>query len=152
MSATARSADPIGQGSWEINLQDHDKFPTLLDADGWQVGTQRLPSAGHQHVMAESPAGEECGTWSDRAKAASSLLEPPPRRRHEPMKRLATTRVRAHVAGVLPANFCFRGLASADTQEEPRLPPTDYEVKHHVGQQRARTRRRPQHHQSKAAS
>eukprot|EP00928_Gymnodinium_smaydae_P036757 TRINITY_DN2564_c0_g1_i4.p1 TRINITY_DN2564_c0_g1~~TRINITY_DN2564_c0_g1_i4.p1 ORF type:complete len:220 (+),score=52.21 TRINITY_DN2564_c0_g1_i4:102-761(+) len=57
-----------------VGLEDHDKFPSLVDSKGWQVGCER------QFDFAERMAGgkdEELGSaWRDHAQTAGEIPAP----------------------------------------------------------------------------
>merc|ERR1719323_978807 len=84
LALAASSAEPVGRvaGStasageagtkhlapeWELGIQDHDKFPSLVDNDGWQV----LPS-----VRLQAEDEEPGSAWCDCAKAVAKKPAP----------------------------------------------------------------------------
>merc|ERR1712224_316733 len=48
-----------------VHIENHEQFPLLLSADGWQVVSQR--------ELERSPEEELGNAWLDRAKIASQL-------------------------------------------------------------------------------
>mmetsp|Transcript_46520 Transcript_46520/g.86975 ORF Transcript_46520/g.86975 Transcript_46520/m.86975 type:complete len:269 (+) Transcript_46520:100-906(+) len=104
----------------DVGMDDHDKFPTLTDADGWQVANQRL--------FDRDPEEDLGSIWRDRAKAAQHMPAP-----------------KAAVAGPKPRTGLTKARKEGEKEEE--LDPaeefmTDYEFRHRVGQQRAKHRAR----------
>merc|ERR1719213_553298 len=53
----------------ELSLQDMDAFPSLMDADGWQVSSQH---------MFDRTSDDLGSAWRDRAKAVASQPAPQP--------------------------------------------------------------------------
>jgi len=115
-----------------IGLSDHGRFPSLVDAGGWQV-------VGHrQFELAEKLArGEEDdlgSAWLDQAKAAADIPAPP-------------TKAWGPAKKVLAAGGKQGRRREEDDKEEGENPSTevaepmtDYEFRQHLGQQRARHR------------
>lgn len=104
-----------------VGVEDHEQFPTLVDADGWQVPTKR---------ELERDKDEELGSaWRDLAKATASLPAP---RAERP----------------LPAGSAWGAAARRRRQKDGEVegydeqwqPETDYEFRHRVGQIRAKNR------------
>ncbi|CAE7761270.1 unnamed protein product, partial [Symbiodinium pilosum] len=52
----------------EVGMDDHDKFPALTDAEGWQVANQKL--------FDRDPEEDLGSAWRDRAKAAQHMPAP----------------------------------------------------------------------------
>eukprot|EP00439_Symbiodinium_sp_Y106_P023299 s5158_g2.t2 len=52
----------------EVGMDDHDKFPALTDAEGWQVANQKL--------FDRDPEEDLGSAWRDRAKAAQDMPAP----------------------------------------------------------------------------
>jgi hypothetical protein len=99
-----------------VGVEDHDKFPTLCDAKGWQV----LGSA-----KAIDAADEEPGSiWRDRAKAAADKPAPKPQ---PPAAASAWGKKRE------------TGAKKVDEVEGVQ-PETDYEFRQRMGQKRAQNK------------
>jgi len=99
----------------DIGVEDESKFPSLTDADGWQiVGLARL----EQDLM-----GNLGDDWAEKAKIGASAPCPAPGFR----------------ASLGAWGRPTRQKQKEDQKEdaEHHQPPTDYEYRHIVGQQRA---------------
>jgi len=104
----------------DVGVEDHEKFPSLTDSNGWQVASAKL--------FERDPEEELGSVWRDRAKDAAHLAAPKalpsgsawgkPRKKKESDEK---------------AN---NGYADDDRP----LPETDYEFRHRVGQRRAKHR------------
>jgi hypothetical protein len=68
----APAAPPRNLPRWDLGVEDHNKFPSLVDADGWQIPS-RLPQADEENL------GD---AWRDRARAAAD--KPAPKRTPQP--------------------------------------------------------------------
>lgn len=112
-SEAARPASPLPRN---LGVEDHELFPSLMDADGWQVGSQRL--------FERDPDEEQGSVWRDRAKAAKDVPAP----KVTPAMHSAARR---------------RPLANKEGYSEEAEGGewmTDYEFRHRVGQRRAKHR------------
>merc|ERR1719440_1941364 len=71
LALSEATAEPQGpaQPPKDIGLQDADAFPHLVDADGWEVVSQRL----FDHSLEEDLGS----VWRDRARAIASTPAPP---------------------------------------------------------------------------
>merc|ERR1719446_1988097 len=100
-----------------VGLDDVDAFPSLVDADGWQVTSQQL--------FDRNPEADLGSAWCDRARAIASKPAPCP------------------VAKTANATQKKR----ADKRDEGASlemvhPETDYELRHRLGKQRVSNRAR----------
>jgi len=95
-----------------VGVDDHDRFPLLVGADGWQVPAARLEAQD-----------EELGSiWRDRAKAAAD--KPAPKGSSQP-----------------PMPWGPRKKKQGQQEDgvvELDQPPTDYECRHLAGERRAK--------------
>jgi len=131
LELAAAFAEPVPAGDWppsppprDVGVHDHDRFPSLCTADGWQVANQR----------AFDREQEELGTeWCDRAKEAANLPAP----MTKPRTLFSAWSVDATAAH--RSNHRRRTVDDACID----LSETEYELRHRVGQERAR--RRSQH-------
>jgi len=101
----------------DVGVKDHEKFPVMVDADGWQV-------ANFDRVEAAALEEELGSAWCDRAKAVADL--PAPKAPAVPLPAVARRKPRKQVGG---------GLA-----EEPEPFLTEYEYRHEVGQRQRKLR------------
>mmetsp|Transcript_132922 Transcript_132922/g.187822 ORF Transcript_132922/g.187822 Transcript_132922/m.187822 type:complete len:268 (-) Transcript_132922:127-930(-) len=106
----------------EVGMDDHDKFPALTDAEGWQVANQKL--------FDRDPEEDLGSAWRDRAKAAQDMPAP-----------------KAAVAPAKPRSGAAKAKkeGTADEKVEDEEVDeflTDYDFRHRVGQQRAKHRAR----------
>lgn len=108
----------------KLGFEDHNKFPSLIDAEGWQVAATK---------DFERDPEEELGSgWRDRAKAAADI--PAPRvERPLPAAWGAEARRRRQKDGEAEGYKKDEGV-------DPVLPETDYESRHRLGQARAKNR------------
>lgn len=99
----------------DLPLEDMDMFPSLTDADGWQVADKK---------QFERDPEEELGSaWRDRAKEAAPMPAPKS----------------AWTSGV-PSSKRRGDREKEEQTSEVALPETDYETRHRRGQQKARNR------------
>merc|ERR1711957_671483 len=63
------SADASLGSPHNLGVDDHNLFPLLVDADGWQIAN--MPE------LARNAKGDGGSAWCDRAKAAASEPAPP---------------------------------------------------------------------------
>lgn len=78
LALSAAVAEPVsgGEGSaplpdlppLNLGFEDHEKFPSLTDQNGWQVGSSKL--------FEKDPEEDLGSAWRDRAKAAQDLPAP----------------------------------------------------------------------------
>eukprot|EP00437_Effrenium_voratum_P015597 CAMPEP_0181446466 /NCGR_PEP_ID=MMETSP1110-20121109/26120_1 /TAXON_ID=174948 /ORGANISM="Symbiodinium sp., Strain CCMP421" /LENGTH=265 /DNA_ID=CAMNT_0023570547 /DNA_START=77 /DNA_END=874 /DNA_ORIENTATION=+ len=106
----------------EVGMDDHDKFPALTDAEGWQVANQKL--------FDRDPEEDLGSAWRDRAKAAQDMPAP-----------------KAAVAPAKPRSGPAKAKKEGATDEKVEDEEvdeflTDYDFRHRVGQQRAKHRAR----------
>jgi hypothetical protein len=106
----------------QIEIENTEMFPVLVDSDGWQVGSQQLFDRG---------TDEDLGTaWCDLAKTVSSL--PIPKQCTTPSSLAARARreqqQQRHLSGKGQSQI------SAETAE------TDYEFRQRKGEERAQNR------------
>jgi len=102
-----------------LGVEDIEKFPSLVDGDGWQVGTQR---------QFDRDPDEDLGSaWRDRAKKAAPLPAPP---------------VQASTNAWSAAAAAKRRERKESNAEEKLMqqPETEYEARQRKGQQRAKNR------------
>jgi len=98
----------------DVGIQDHNKFPSLIDADGWEVPAARLLSDD-----------EDLGSgWRDRVKAVAD--KPAPKASSRPP--------------VVWGAKKKQGKQKDANPDEQVLPLTDYDCRHKAGQQRAQQR------------
>eukprot|EP00443_Scrippsiella_acuminata_P004339 CAMPEP_0115249644 /NCGR_PEP_ID=MMETSP0270-20121206/42696_1 /TAXON_ID=71861 /ORGANISM="Scrippsiella trochoidea, Strain CCMP3099" /LENGTH=288 /DNA_ID=CAMNT_0002664991 /DNA_START=55 /DNA_END=921 /DNA_ORIENTATION=+ len=123
-------AAPVVLPSLNVGLEDHENFPALVDAEGWQVGSQRQFELAEKLAQGEE---EDLGSaWRDQAQAAADIPAPP-----------AKAWGPAKVASAMGRK---RGKEEENRKEgeepstEAAQPMTDYEFRQHVGQRRARHR------------
>mmetsp|Transcript_102506 Transcript_102506/g.161800 ORF Transcript_102506/g.161800 Transcript_102506/m.161800 type:complete len:265 (-) Transcript_102506:100-894(-) len=100
----------------QLGVEDMEKFPSLVDADGWQVFSQR-----HMERGTEENFGS---TWRDRAKAGIPLPAP--------------TAVFSSARGTVVVKRRERKEQESDATENTTT--TDYDVRHRKGQQRVKNR------------
>jgi len=125
LALTACSVEPVGGAAagkppaqtnklpkWEVGLEDHNKFPSLLDADGWQC------VSGSKLLEGEKDPGS---AWLDSANAAKD--KPAPKAKAE-----------AVVWGTK------KKQARQRAEAEQAQPWTDYECRHRAGERRAKQR------------
>mmetsp|Transcript_107203 Transcript_107203/g.301694 ORF Transcript_107203/g.301694 Transcript_107203/m.301694 type:complete len:267 (-) Transcript_107203:105-905(-) len=106
-----------------LGVDDHEKFPTLVDSNGWQVVSQQ---------RIERNADEDLGSaWRDRASAAAELPAPRPVVAPRPWGPQATRASRRRAEA---------GDTKDDASIDAPLPETDYEFRQRVGQRRAKNR------------
>lgn len=103
----------------EVGVEDHEKFPSLTDSNGWQVGSSKL--------FERDPEEELGSVWRDRAKDAAHLAAPKPTM----LANSAWGKPRKKKEEEAPRGTGYR-------DEEKPLPETDYELRHRIGQQRAK--------------
>jgi len=120
LAITAAVAEPVVPSlpPKELGLESTDAFPSLVDADGWQVASQ---------YMFERDADEDLGSaWSDRAKAIANKPAPQP--------------------AIAPASVSAlrRRSSKKDEVSQPNLAQleTDYEFRQRLGKQRVQNRAR----------
>lgn len=99
-----------------LGVEDHGKFPSLVDSGGWQLVTQR---------QIEQDAEEDRGSaWRDRAKAAVDIPAPRP----------------APSAAAVAWGQKKRQGPKKEEHYEPQQYLTDYEFRHRAGERRAQHR------------
>lgn len=120
--ASAASDEFLGPPlpSKDIGLQDLEAFPSLVDADGWQVSSQQMFERGLEDDLGSA--------WCDRAKAGASM--PLPR---QVARVPATLNVKKRSAK--------QGKVS-NLVLDTELPETEYEVRHRLRKQRLSNRAR----------
>lgn len=112
--ALTASAEPMGGAPMhEVGLDDHSKFPSLVDADGWQC------VSGAKLQEGERDPGS---AWRDRASAAKD--KPAPKAKVEPVPWVRKKR---------------QGQQKVEELEQTQ-PYTDYECRHRAGECRAKQR------------
>jgi len=123
--ALTASAEPLGVSEVdatgepkhpmrEVVLDDHDTFPSLVDADGWQC-----VSGAKLQEMEKDPGS----TWCDRASAAKD--KPAPKAKAAPVTWVRKKRP---------------GQQKVEEELEQTRPYTDYECRHRAGECRAKQR------------
>merc|ERR1719323_2248498 len=132
LALAASSAEPVGRAAgstasageagtkhlapeWELGIQDHDKFPSLVDNDGWQV----LPS-----VRLQAEDEEPGSAWRDCAKAAAKKPAPKP----------------SSQTAVIWSSKKKVSMEQKEEEREQVQPLTDYECRHRAGEQKAKHR------------
>merc|ERR1712046_28697 len=98
-------------------MGDTDAFPSLVDADGWEVASQRLFDRSLEEDLGSA--------WCDRAKAVATLPSPPP----------ATGKGNGNIKKRTARQDVGNNL-------EASQPETEYELRQRLGQQRIRNRLR----------
>jgi len=98
----------------DLGVEDHDKFPCLIGADGWQVPAARL----------EARDEEPGSVWRDRAKVAAG--KPAPKRSSQPAIAWGPRKK--------------QGQQRGEDADERAQPLTDYECRHRAGERRAKQR------------
>jgi len=139
LALSAAAANPAGGDAEEaarvpdlpprdVGVEDHEKFPALMDAGGWQVGGRRA----FDHAAAAVPeADEELGSaWRDRAKAAADIV---PEQRPAPAPRAWGPQAAA-------ARRRREQPKDGDEGAEQPQPLTDWEFRQKAGQRRAKHR------------
>lgn len=124
LALTTATAEPVAGGerpasppSRNLGVDDHDKFPSLVTSDGWQVFNQR----------GFNREDEELGSvWRDRAQVATNLPAPQTKQ-VAPSTAWASARHR-------------RSREKKNAVEDGIMPETDYELRQRIGQQRAKNR------------
>ncbi|CAJ1336365.1 unnamed protein product [Effrenium voratum] len=97
-------------------MPDHEKFPVLTDAEGWQVVSQKLIDGKKEEDLGSA--------WCDRAKAVQHMPAAPVPQPAAPLpKRKAKKEESKEV-------------------EEDDILETDYDFRHRIGQNRAKARAR----------
>jgi hypothetical protein len=102
-----------------LGVEDMQQFPTLMDADGWQVVSQ--------HQFERDPEENLGSAWRDRAKAAVPLPAPVPMQSHVRGKAASRKRERKEKESDITDN--------TDSQLD-----TDFDLRHKKGEQRANNR------------
>lgn len=137
LSASAAEVDSGGAATSmpelpprEVGVEDHEQFPSLVDAGGWQV-----PSGRAFDLAGKTPEElEDLGSaWRDQAQAVADVPGPAPQRPQGVTAWGAPVRQRRPKDGEVDAVVA----ASAGPPERPQ-PPTDYDMRQRVGQRRAR--------------
>lgn len=101
----------------DLGLQDADAFPSLVDADGWEVASQRLLDRSFEEDLGSA--------WRDRAKAIASKPAP------------------SSAPGKQSGNVKKRAAKQTESgSPEAAQPETEYEFRQRLGQQRIRNRTR----------
>jgi len=96
----------------DVGIEDHNKFPLLIDADGWQVPSSSL----------RNEEGDLGSSWCDHAKASAD--KPAPKSSTQPM-----------------AWGTKKKAARQKVEDAEQLEPyTDYECRHQAGERRAKQR------------
>merc|ERR1711933_566345 len=117
LTASSKACGPAGAvraPMGEVGLEDHRKFPSLVDADGWQcISAARLQEA-------EKDLGS---AWRDSVKAAKAKPAP-----------------QAKTVPPVWGRKKKQGKREADREPEEDWPYTDYECRHIAGEHRARQR------------
>lgn len=96
----------------DLGFQDLEKFPSLVDGEGWQVGSQRQ--------FQRDPEEDLGSAWRDRAKAAQKIAAPKP-----------------VAAPVVKRRANDKKEEQEEDKPEPQQFPTDYEWRQRAGQRRA---------------
>lgn len=119
LALSEATAEPQGPAPAlkDIGLQDTDAFPSLVDADGWEVVSQRLFDRDLEEDLGSA--------WRDRAKAIASKPAPP----------------------AAPGKASVHAKKRAAKQDngsnlEALQPETEYELRQRLGQQRIQNRMR----------
>ncbi|CAJ1400295.1 unnamed protein product [Effrenium voratum] len=100
----------------DMGMDDHEKFPVLTDAEGWQVVSQKLIDGKKEEDLGSA--------WCDRAKAVQHMPAAPVPQPAAPLpKRKAKKEESKEV-------------------EEDDILETDYDFRHRIGQNRAKARAR----------
>jgi len=114
-AAAGAEAGPVKElPPFKLGVEDHTKFPSLIDADGWQLPNPRL----------EEVDKEKGSVWRDRANAAKD--KPAPKAKVEPVAWGPKKK---------------QGRQKGEEEEEEKVQPyTDYECRHRAGERRAKQR------------
>jgi len=100
----------------DLGVEDVHKFPSLCDADGWQIATLRQ--------LENDPDADLGSAWCERAKAGAAAPSP------------ARSPAQRAPMGVWGRPRKGQPQESEDPADQTEWP-TDYEVRHKAGQQRA---------------
>lgn len=112
-TSSSESSEPLPPPR-ALPLEEMDKFPSLTDADGWQV----VPAF-------ERDPNEELGSaWRDRAQDAASMAPP-----------------KSASSSTFIPTVLRSGPGRDATVPDVSDPETDYELRHRLGQQKARNRK-----------
>lgn len=115
--AGGEEARPASPPPRNLGVEDHEKFPTLVDGGGWQVVSQK---------QLEKDEEEELGSaWRDRAKAARDIPAPRPAPSYAAQAAATASQARRKQKG------------PKEDQEAEQDYPTDYDFRHSAGQRRA---------------
>jgi hypothetical protein len=119
LALAAAVAEPVevAQPEAELGLQDMDAFPSLMDADGWQVSSQHM-----FHCDVEESLGS---AWCDRAKAIAKSPAP-----------VLSGPVKS-IGGCVKKRVCKQ-----EPSMRPERPETDYEFRQSLGRRRVQNRAR----------
>merc|ERR1719198_111679 len=117
MAATTEAAAPALPPR-DLGLDDIDAFPSLADADGWQISSRQL--------FDRDPEADLGSAWCDRAREIASKPEPCP----------------VVKAAAAPLVGTQKKLASKDEGAEVVPPETEYELRQRLGKQRISNRAR----------
>eukprot|EP00441_Pelagodinium_beii_P045170 CAMPEP_0197625492 /NCGR_PEP_ID=MMETSP1338-20131121/4849_1 /TAXON_ID=43686 ORGANISM="Pelagodinium beii, Strain RCC1491" /NCGR_SAMPLE_ID=MMETSP1338 /ASSEMBLY_ACC=CAM_ASM_000754 /LENGTH=269 /DNA_ID=CAMNT_0043195919 /DNA_START=17 /DNA_END=826 /DNA_ORIENTATION=- len=123
LALSAATAEPVAGAEEQVpalpplnvGVEDHEKFPSLTDGNGWQVGTDRL--------FERDPEEDLGSVWRDRAKAAKNM----PAAKVTPDPAVPRRRPGTKKEG-------YR--EELDGQDLM----TDYEYRHRIGQRREKAR------------
>jgi len=120
LALTAAESEPAAPppAAKNIGIESTDAFPSLTDADGWQVASQ------HMFDRTNDDLGS---AWCERAKAAASQPAPQP--------------VWAPASRMLPARKCSTKQAGVVAPEIVQGE-TDYDMRQRTGKQRMQNRAR----------
>lgn len=115
-AAGEKTAPPTPAKLWKVGVEDHSKFPSLIDADGWQVPCARTQALDKDLGSA----------WRDRAKAAADKPSPKPAPPKQPLSAWGQGRRRQG--------------QKMEEEIEPMPALTEYESRKRAGQQRLQHR------------
>mmetsp|Transcript_16066 Transcript_16066/g.29363 ORF Transcript_16066/g.29363 Transcript_16066/m.29363 type:complete len:300 (+) Transcript_16066:208-1107(+) len=102
----------------DLGVEDHEKFPSLVDSEGWQVAATRQ--------FNRDPDEDLGSAWRDRAHAAKHLPAPRP--------------TPGPTAAPAPRRRASAEVRKEKVVEEQVHMETDYEWRHRVGQRRSRNK------------
>jgi hypothetical protein len=117
------SADVSSGTPRTLGVDDHDLFPLLVDADGWQVANIKEPV---RHANGDGSA------WRDRAKAAASVPVPPIKSARETTLKHPRSRPQA-------PKCIVDGVVNDDSQDN------EYDWRQNAGVKRMQSRRKYRH-------
>lgn len=124
LAASAAEAEASPLPPKEIGLDDIDSFPSLVDADGWQLPSQML--------FERNPEADLGSVWCDRAKVVALMPAPAARSHHSTVSKFSR----------MAATHQHDPSLDEHTGSEALLPETEHDVRRRRGEQRIHNRTR----------